>query len=134
MANYLLVEIGDGVVGRAFNGDLTSGCVSDTDCKGTLECPGKCDPRKFCTFACPKLASDPCDPNPCGTGAVCEVAEGKALCSCPQGMTGDPLVECAQDIECMDDIECGDGLVCRNHKCEEAINPAIGCKPRRARC
>ena len=44
------------------------------------------------------MSIDPCDPNPCGTGAVCEVAEGKALCSCPQGMTGDPLVECGKYI------------------------------------
>ena len=42
------------------------------------------------------MSIDPCDPNPCGTGAVCEVAEGKALCSCPQGMTGDPLVKCGK--------------------------------------
>ena len=44
------------------------------------------------------MSIDPCDPNPCGTGAVCEVAEGNALCSCPQGMTGDPLVECGKYI------------------------------------
>ena len=42
------------------------------------------------------MSIDPCDPNPCGTGAVCEVAEGNALCSCPQGMTGDPLVKCGK--------------------------------------
>ena len=42
------------------------------------------------------MSIDPCDPNPCGTGAVCEVAEGKALCSCSQGMTGDPLVKCGK--------------------------------------
>ena len=42
---------------------------------------------------------DPCVPNPCGTGAVCEVAEGNALCSCPQGMTGDPLVKCGKFAE-----------------------------------
>ena len=42
------------------------------------------------------MSIDPCEPNPCGANAVCEVAEGNALCSCPQGMTGDPLVKCGK--------------------------------------
>ena len=42
------------------------------------------------------LKLDLCDPNPCGTDAVCEVLEGIALCSCPQGMIGDPLVKCGK--------------------------------------
>jgi hypothetical protein len=39
---------------------------------------------------------DPCDniPNPCGVGATCKNNNGKALCTCNAGKTGDPKVRC----------------------------------------
>ena len=39
---------------------------------------------------------DPCDPNPCGAGAKCENDIGNAVCSCPTGKAGDPLVRCSK--------------------------------------
>ena len=39
---------------------------------------------------------DPCEPNPCGAGAHCENDQGNALCSCPKGKSGDPLVRCSK--------------------------------------
>jgi hypothetical protein len=40
--------------------------------------------------------ADPCDPNPCGAGAKCENDIGNAVCSCPTGKAGDPLVRCSK--------------------------------------
>ena len=39
---------------------------------------------------------DPCDKVECGTDAICKVvyATGKAFCSCPYLMIGDPYVKC----------------------------------------
>ena len=39
---------------------------------------------------------DPCDKVECGTNAICKVvyATGKAFCSCPYLMIGDPYVKC----------------------------------------
>ena len=42
------------------------------------------------------MIPDPCDPNPCGAGAVCDSKTGNALCSCPKGRTGDPLLRCGK--------------------------------------
>lgn len=39
---------------------------------------------------------DPCEPNPCGAGATCENDFGNALCSCPIGTRGEPLVRCSK--------------------------------------
>merc|ERR1712088_574813 len=44
-------------------------------------------------------SNSPCSPSPCGPGALCEnKGLGNAICSCPPGQTGDPLVEgCSPD-------------------------------------
>lgn len=39
---------------------------------------------------------DPCVPNPCGEGAVCDSKTGNAICSCPKGRSGDPLLRCGK--------------------------------------
>merc|ERR1712013_602667 len=44
-------------------------------------------------------ANNPCSANPCGAGAVCSVQGGNnVICSCPDGLQGDPLVSC--EAEC----------------------------------
>ena len=37
-----------------------------------------------------------CDGSICGSNAVCEEADGKTKCSCPEGMSGDPFIECRE--------------------------------------
>ena len=37
-----------------------------------------------------------CDDSICGRDAVCEEEDGKTKCSCPEGMTGDPFIECRE--------------------------------------
>ena len=41
-------------------------------------------------------APDPCDPNPCGPGAVSTPNGATCQCTCPSGFLGDPNVRCIQ--------------------------------------
>jgi len=68
-----------------------------------------------------ETCADPCESteSPCGIRAECEVADEKAVCSCPQGLTGDPLVQCG----CSDTSECKNDQYCNSqHKCVESEN------------
>ena len=50
---------------------------------------------------------DPCNPNPCGNGANCEVTENNvAVCTCPDGMIGDPITQCTDPTPCGTGAEC----------------------------
>ncbi|PSN29200.1 hypothetical protein C0J52_26427, partial [Blattella germanica] len=67
-----------------YQGDPYAGCrpecVLSTDCPRNRACI-----RNKCT--------DPC-PGTCGQGAICDVVNHIPICSCPQGMSGNPFVEC----------------------------------------
>ena len=39
--------------------------------------------------------TNPCRPNPCGTGAMCIPQEGRPMCKCPQGLFPEPAPEVA---------------------------------------
>lgn len=70
---------------------------------------------------CYRSPHSPCDPNPCAVGAVCSASpSGQPLCSCPDGMGGDPTsvggcvgYECQTDDDCSADNACM-GFRCRN--------------------
>ena len=49
-------------------------------------------------FYFPSVPTNPCDPNPCGVYALCEVDHGNAVCFCPKGMTGNPFKNCGKEI------------------------------------
>jgi hypothetical protein len=40
--------------------------------------------------------SNPCDPNPCGTNAMCEIDNANPICFCPKGLTGNPFKNCSK--------------------------------------
>lgn len=85
-------------------------CQRDPDCSTGFICQNqKC-----------VEAPDPCDPNPCGPGAIC-TPQGISgfTCKCPSGSFGDPKVSCTQG-ECQRDEECSDQEACENYYC---INP-----------
>ena len=53
----------------------------------------------------------PCEDKPCGPGARCQVrGNNQAICSCPQGLEGDPFVgcraECYKLSDCPFDKQC----------------------------
>lgn len=56
-------------------------CVQSSECQNDLACiQNKC--------------ADPC-PGSCGVGATCSVVRHVPVCTCPQGMTGDPSYFCS---------------------------------------
>lgn len=67
-----------------YQGDPYSGCrpecVLSTDCPRNRACI-----RNKC--------ADPC-PGTCGQGATCDVVNHIPICSCPQGTSGNPFVQC----------------------------------------
>lgn len=57
-------------------------CVSNSECPSTLAC---------INLRC----VDPC-PNTCGINGRCEVRSHSPICSCREGYTGDPFVQCTR--------------------------------------
>jgi len=56
---------------------------------------------------------DPCTISQCGTNAVCLTQNHQALCSCPPGLSGDPLTYCQMPSQsCTSASDCGEGGVC----------------------
>lgn len=62
-----------------------------------------------------------CLNNPCHHTAICENIPGNFICSCPQKMIGDPIIEgCRDPNECYSDADCHSSATCINSKC---LNP-----------
>ena len=59
-----------------------------------------CEPLYGSGFVCEDQicveAPDPCDPSPCGPGAISTPNGQTCQCTCPSGFLGDPNVECIQ--------------------------------------
>ena len=82
---------------RQVNGQAVCSCLAEysgappncrPECVVNAECPSNRACHKFkCT--------DPC-PGTCGIGARCEVINHNPICSCPQGLTGDPFTRCSE--------------------------------------
>ena len=56
------------------------------------------------------VISDPCNPNPCGSGAIATEVGDDCVCSCPPEYQGDPYVECRP--ECVINEECAKNKAC----------------------
>lgn len=69
----------DGFHGRPELG-CTPECVTTLDCEHDRACVNQ-------------RCIDPC-PGACGSGAKCRVLHHNPLCSCPEGMVGDPFAVC----------------------------------------
>ena len=68
---------------------------------------------------------DPCITSSCGRNAECKVQRHKAICVCPRGMQGNPLVACTE-VGCRTNDDCAD-----NEKCDY-LNGVLGkreCQP-----
>jgi len=86
-------------------------CVFDPDCSTGYICDNqKCVEKP-----------DPCDPNPCGGGAIATTIGDSCDCKCPSGSFGDPYQKCTQG-ECQRDEECTDQEACVDYYC---INPCM---------
>lgn len=92
-------------------------CVINSDCSLDRACYNQ-------------RCRDPCI-DACGVGAICNVINHKAVCSCPTDYYGSPYTECIRRIqeqpvevaprpECYSDNECTNDKACLNQRC---INP-----------
>lgn len=63
----------------------------------------------------------PCEPNPCGSNAICRELNGIGSCQCQPEFFGDPYESCRP--ECLLNSECDANKVCIQNKC---INPCPG--------
>eukprot|EP00121_Abeoforma_whisleri_P005603 Awhi_evm1s5082 len=121
---------------RTCNFGYNDGC---NDCRCDQEGNSQCTKRKciihttpFCTFECTSDAMcdgdqaciynecvDPCADSPCGIGATCEVINHRPVCSCLNGFSGDPLVECQDPNACSINSDCPKDKACSGGKCTD---------------
>lgn len=64
------------------------------------------------------VRSDPCNPSPCGSNAICKERNGAGSCTCMQNYFGDPYINCRP--ECVQNSDCPTTKSCVNMKC---VNP-----------
>ena len=75
-------------------------CSCAPDYEGT---PPSCRPQCLVSSEClpheaciEQKCTDPCQ-NVCGLNAHCLVSNHNPICSCPQGFTGDPFIQCNKE-------------------------------------
>ena len=73
-------------------------CQVDDDCPYTKRCKNN-------------ECQDPCPDIICGTRAICKAEAHRAVCECPSGLQGNPLVACTEagctsNFECSGDEKC----------------------------
>merc|ERR1719341_3125779 len=103
------------------NPDTISGCkpecVIDPDCQQGYICQSQRCVEK----------PDPCDPSPCGPGAVCTVNfQGNPICRCEPGLIPKPDTITGCGPECIRDPDCQQGNVCQSQRCVPRPDP---CQP-----
>lgn len=76
----------------------------------------------------PKNNVNPCQPSPCGPNSICQVRDGRPVCSCVANYIGTPP-NCRP--ECTINQECPSNKACINEKC---TNPCKGICGRNAKC
>lgn len=149
-------ECPKGYIGSPYT-ECRAECYGDRDCSparpaciyGVCKnpCDGSCGVNADCNLrgltpvcSCPRdMTGDPfvscrpftkedlCNPNPCGTNAVCTPGYDKTnrerpVCTCPPGYTGNALSSCVRG-ECQSDSECADHKACINYQC---VDPCSG--------
>lgn len=69
-----------------------------------------------------------CLQKPCHDSANCKNTEGNFICSCPDGLVGDPVQSgCRKPGECFTDNDCPDSAVCENSKCRNPCESTVAC-------
>jgi len=100
------------------NPDTISGCkpecVRDPDCQSGYICQNqKCVEKP-----------DPCDPSPCGPGAVCTINfGGNPICRCEPGLIPKPDTITGCGPECVRDPDCQSGYICQSQRCVVKPDP-----------
>jgi len=73
---------------------------------------------------------DLCEPNPCGTNAVCtpgtdRSGEKRPVCTCARGDIGNPLLSCRKG-DCSVPDDCGPKETCHEYQCQDACVATTG--------
>merc|ERR1712079_111892 len=100
------------------NPDTISGCkpecVRDPDCQSGYICQNQKRVEK----------PDPCDPSPCGPGAVCTINfGGNPICRCEPGLIPKPDTISGCGPECVRDPDCQSGYICQSQRCVVKPDP-----------
>uniref|UniRef100_A0A6A7FWN7 Neurogenic locus notch homolog protein 3-like n=1 Tax=Hirondellea gigas TaxID=1518452 RepID=A0A6A7FWN7_9CRUS len=83
-------------------------CVVDSECQRNFACSNN-------------RCINPCRQGACGDGALCNVANGRAICTCPQYYLGNPHSRCYP--ECTEHEACRSYQACYQLKC---VDPCVG--------
>ncbi|XP_018012722.1 neurogenic locus notch homolog protein 3 [Hyalella azteca] len=101
-------------------GDPLTGCRPE--CERDSHCPAN--------FACQNnRCVNPCQNGVCGDGALCNVRNGVAVCTCPEFYLGNPYTRCYP--ECTTHEECPAHQACFKLRC---IDPCVGACGSGAEC
>lgn len=66
--------------------------------------------------------SQPCNPSPCGSNAICKERNGVGSCRCIENYFGDPYIGCKP--ECVTSSDCPSNKACYQNKCKDVCNGA----------
>ena len=84
-------------------GSCLPGCLLDADCGDQEVCrDGSCQ--------------DPCTTASCAASAECVVSSHRPVCTCPQGLQGNPKLECRR-VECRVSGDCESAKACVEGSC-----------------
>uniref|UniRef100_A0A2S2QFK9 Neurogenic locus notch 2 n=1 Tax=Sipha flava TaxID=143950 RepID=A0A2S2QFK9_9HEMI len=111
--------VGDADVQCKLGVPTSVGCSSNSDCQPTDSCL-----NRQCVNPCTVS-------NPCASTALCTINNHKAVCRCPDGLTGDPFISCYKvplaTPECTTDSECPSSKICSNQYCQDPCQISKPC-------
>lgn len=112
---------------RCDNGACKPICRRDDDCRTGELCQGlTCSAGCRSDEGCPENLScvnhqcqDPCaQATSCGSNSECHAIRHQAQCSCPSGLTGDPLISCRYvPVACTTNKDCSSTHACYGSTC-----------------
>lgn len=92
-----------------------------------------CHPQCILNTECPRDKScirnkcqNPCAGDLCGRGAMCDVVNHVALCSCPYGMSGNAYIACSPIVQSMTSLHTEKNLS-RNYSVYQYLQPLLNC-------
>lgn len=85
--------------------------------------------KKISVIPVQDVPSNPCNPSPCGSNAICKEQNNAGSCTCLPEYYGDPYVSCRP--ECVTNSDCSREKTCINNKCKD---PCIGACGVNAEC
>ncbi|XP_047739044.1 uncharacterized protein LOC108675679 isoform X2 [Hyalella azteca] len=121
-------------------------CQKNEDCDPDMSCDGcTCNPTivqtpegacgrhedcasdRECEVATNRCV-DPCADNRCASSAICFTVNHQPVCNCPEGYSGNPLLECFIAVGCRDNSACPADEACINGQCRDPCTCGVNAK------